>query len=206
MLQGSIPDSIVNCSNLRILDLSRNSLVGEIPPGVGLLSNLSVLRLSWNNLTGIIPPTISNITSLEILGIISRGSLAAGCQGGIRPRPCQIWGPRRVSPRGSGGCHRGAVAPLPLMPRGMQALRWPEDAGVLPRSVPLLWSASVFVVPTLAHGARGAALLSGARLRPPAPGARPHRHLHSNSWCGSSPTCSAASPAQWPHGGTTARP
>jgi len=103
---------------------------------------------------------------------------------------------------------RTPAPPLPLMRRGTQALRWPRDAGVLPCSVPLLWSASVFMVPALAHGARGA-LLSGARLRPPALGARPHRHLCSNSWCGSPPTCSAASPVQWAawrhHGAPVAR-
>lgn len=64
-LQGTIPVTLANCSNLRTLDLSRNLLVGEIPAEIAHLSNLTHLRIHYNILTGIIPPDLGNITSLE---------------------------------------------------------------------------------------------------------------------------------------------
>jgi Leucine-rich repeat (LRR) protein len=39
-LQGVIPDTITNCSNLAYLDLSSNDLTGVIPPRIGSLTNL----------------------------------------------------------------------------------------------------------------------------------------------------------------------
>lgn len=63
--QGSIPESLTNCSELTYIDLSRNFLVGEIPDKVDLLSKLSFLRLSYNNLSETIPPSLSNITQID---------------------------------------------------------------------------------------------------------------------------------------------
>ncbi|XP_066332041.1 LRR receptor-like serine/threonine-protein kinase EFR [Miscanthus floridulus] len=68
-LQGIIPDTLTNCSNLNFLDLSENSLIGEIPLGIGLLSNLSTLFLYENNLTGMIPPSLTNISGLSSLAL-----------------------------------------------------------------------------------------------------------------------------------------
>ncbi|XP_066354394.1 LRR receptor-like serine/threonine-protein kinase EFR [Miscanthus floridulus] len=60
LLQGVIPDTLTNCSNLRSIYLAYNFLEGEIPLNVGLLPELSTLYLSENNLTGTIPPTLNN--------------------------------------------------------------------------------------------------------------------------------------------------
>ncbi|XP_066332049.1 LRR receptor-like serine/threonine-protein kinase EFR [Miscanthus floridulus] len=59
-VQGIIPDTLTNCSNLRELVLYHNFLEGEIPLKIGLLSKLSRLRLGYNSLTGLIPPTLNN--------------------------------------------------------------------------------------------------------------------------------------------------
>jgi Leucine-rich repeat (LRR) protein len=67
-LQGIIPDTLTNCSNLRELVLSYNLIEGEILLEVGHLSKLSTLRLSSNSLTGIIPPTLNN-TQLQKIAI-----------------------------------------------------------------------------------------------------------------------------------------
>ncbi|XP_044953469.1 LRR receptor-like serine/threonine-protein kinase EFR isoform X2 [Hordeum vulgare subsp. vulgare] len=65
LLQGTIPDTLTNCSTLRILDLSANLLMGEIPLGIGRLSKLRKVWLSSNNLTGTIPPSLRNSSRLE---------------------------------------------------------------------------------------------------------------------------------------------
>lgn len=60
-LQGRIPN-LANCSNLMVLELSRNNLVGQFP--VDLPHRLQSLQLSYNNLTGAIPASLANITTL----------------------------------------------------------------------------------------------------------------------------------------------
>ncbi|KAD5961347.1 hypothetical protein E3N88_12820 [Mikania micrantha] len=62
---GNIPATIMNCSNLQVLDLDHNNLVGKIPDRIGSLSMLNNLFLSLNNLTGTIPPSFYNCSSLE---------------------------------------------------------------------------------------------------------------------------------------------
>lgn len=62
-----IPDSLVNCSNLRVLDLSKNMLEGPIPAEIGSLYSLRAVDFSYNNLNGVIPPTFSNATQLLLL-------------------------------------------------------------------------------------------------------------------------------------------
>ncbi|CAN6232460.1 unnamed protein product [Urochloa humidicola] len=64
-LDGIIPDTLTNCSNLKELHLYHNLLKGAIPQGIGLLKNLVFFALNNNNLTGTIPPTLGNITNLE---------------------------------------------------------------------------------------------------------------------------------------------
>jgi Leucine-rich repeat (LRR) protein len=67
-LQGTIPDTLTNCSNLKKLVLYNNLLEGKIPPKVGFLSKLALLNLAENNLTGSIPPTLNN-TQLKKIGL-----------------------------------------------------------------------------------------------------------------------------------------
>ncbi|CAM0948561.1 unnamed protein product [Alopecurus aequalis] len=63
-LNGIIPDSLTNCSNLANLDLSLNQLTGVIPPRIGNLTKLIGLSLNRNNFTGIIPPALGTIATL----------------------------------------------------------------------------------------------------------------------------------------------
>ncbi|CAN6238650.1 unnamed protein product [Urochloa humidicola] len=66
-LNGTIPDTLTNCSNLKELHLYTNFLEGAIPREIGFLKNLVFLGLAYNNLIGTIPPTVGNITHLEKL-------------------------------------------------------------------------------------------------------------------------------------------
>ncbi|CAL5210894.1 unnamed protein product [Lathyrus oleraceus] len=53
-LQGSLPDSLCNASNLEVLDMSNNNISGIIPTCL-MTQNLVVLNLNKNNLIGSIP-------------------------------------------------------------------------------------------------------------------------------------------------------
>jgi hypothetical protein len=66
-LSGSIPSSIGNLSNLMLLDLIDNQITGAIPPEIGNLSSLMWLALNNNQLTGAIPPEIGNLSNLSSL-------------------------------------------------------------------------------------------------------------------------------------------
>ena len=63
-LQGTIPSSIRNLTNLLSLYLSSNQLTGSIPPELGSMTNLQILNLSYNQLTGSIPPRLGSMTNL----------------------------------------------------------------------------------------------------------------------------------------------
>ncbi|KAG2659819.1 hypothetical protein PVAP13_1KG341715 [Panicum virgatum] len=69
LLQGIIPDSLTNCSNLNRLFLSYNNLTGAIPTSIGFLSKLIVMNFHRNNLVGVIPPAIGNISTLKTLDL-----------------------------------------------------------------------------------------------------------------------------------------
>ncbi|XP_058067735.1 putative leucine-rich repeat receptor-like serine/threonine-protein kinase At2g24130 [Magnolia sinica] len=66
---GSIPTTIVNLSNLTVLNLSSNLLNGTIPDKIGQLQNLQWLILSNNSLIGPIPPSIGQINLLNQLDL-----------------------------------------------------------------------------------------------------------------------------------------
>ncbi|XP_024535501.1 protein BRASSINOSTEROID INSENSITIVE 1 [Selaginella moellendorffii] len=94
-LTGRVLDSVLNCSSLKMLDLSFNLLAGEIPstickqvpklehflawvnnlegqlpPNLASCSNLTKIILTFNNLSGNIPPELlSNTKSLQWLSL-----------------------------------------------------------------------------------------------------------------------------------------
>ena len=66
-IEGSIPDSIGDLTNLTYLLLSYNDLTGAIPGSIGDLTNLTYLYLNDNDLTGAIPGSIGDLTNLTYL-------------------------------------------------------------------------------------------------------------------------------------------
>ena len=71
-LNGSLPSSLGNLSNLRELDLSyQRELSGNIPESLGYLSNLERLDLSANRLSGSIPASLGNLSNLQELSFVN---------------------------------------------------------------------------------------------------------------------------------------
>jgi hypothetical protein len=70
-LTGQIPVSLGQLLSLSVLDLSRNSLNGLIPLSFMSLGNLSILDMSSNNLSGSIPPGIGTLVKLQYLNLSS---------------------------------------------------------------------------------------------------------------------------------------
>ncbi|XP_022145108.1 LOW QUALITY PROTEIN: receptor-like protein 12 [Momordica charantia] len=71
-LSGNIHHSIFwQTTNLKVLDLSNNSLSGEIPPLICHVTYLGTLILSKNRLSGTIPSCLGGNTSLEVLDLQS---------------------------------------------------------------------------------------------------------------------------------------
>ncbi|GMN59148.1 hypothetical protein TIFTF001_028241 [Ficus carica] len=98
-IEGEIPKSLANCSELEVLDLGHNELIvtvttkgqemelpkiltiftyidlsrnnfhGLIPAELGQLQALYILNLSCNALTGQIPPSLGNLKNLESLDL-----------------------------------------------------------------------------------------------------------------------------------------
>lgn len=69
-LDGAIPVTLGQLTNLVLLDLSENTLAGPIPQELGNLSNLSHFNVSFNNLTGMIPfvPVLQKFDSTAFMG------------------------------------------------------------------------------------------------------------------------------------------
>ncbi|MCP4488133.1 MAG: hypothetical protein GY820_12555, partial [Gammaproteobacteria bacterium] len=63
-LEGNLPESLGNLTELSLINLSYNSLSGSIPVSAGNLAKLAALDLGVNSLTGNIPPELGNIPSL----------------------------------------------------------------------------------------------------------------------------------------------
>ncbi|GKV44921.1 hypothetical protein SLEP1_g52054 [Rubroshorea leprosula] len=70
-LEGSIPASIANLSQLTYLSLSYNNLSGQIPPSLANLTQLTSLDLSFNQFSGPIPASIGNLRQLTSLYLSS---------------------------------------------------------------------------------------------------------------------------------------
>ncbi|XP_039684429.1 receptor kinase-like protein Xa21 [Medicago truncatula] len=67
--EGSIPQSIGNCTSLIYINLASNFLTGTIPEEIGYLDKLELLILYNNRLSGSIPSKIFNMSSLTSLGV-----------------------------------------------------------------------------------------------------------------------------------------
>ncbi|KAK9151970.1 hypothetical protein Syun_010279 [Stephania yunnanensis] len=67
-LNGSIPDSIGNCTSFKILDVSYNQLTGDIPYNTRFLQ-VATLSLQGNRLTGKIPEVINLMQALAVLDL-----------------------------------------------------------------------------------------------------------------------------------------
>ncbi|GKV38449.1 hypothetical protein SLEP1_g46362 [Rubroshorea leprosula] len=68
-LEGSIPASIGNLTQLTSLDLSITQFSGPIPASIGNLRQLTSLGLSSNHLSGQIPSSLANLTQLTSLDL-----------------------------------------------------------------------------------------------------------------------------------------
>lgn len=70
LLPGPIPNLFgLQLSSLRMLDLRSCSINGAIPSSIGNLTNLTGLYLSHNNLTGTIPNALGQLLSLSVLNL-----------------------------------------------------------------------------------------------------------------------------------------
>eukprot|EP00878_Enallax_costatus_P008958 GHUV01009368.1.p1 GENE.GHUV01009368.1~~GHUV01009368.1.p1 ORF type:complete len:379 (+),score=81.93 GHUV01009368.1:269-1405(+) len=61
--------AVLHQYGLRYLDMGRNFLTGSIPPSIANLPNLKMLLLASNNLTGTVPPQLSQLTQLQQLDL-----------------------------------------------------------------------------------------------------------------------------------------
>uniref|UniRef100_A0A5B6ZZP0 non-specific serine/threonine protein kinase n=1 Tax=Davidia involucrata TaxID=16924 RepID=A0A5B6ZZP0_DAVIN len=63
-LSGQIPDWLLTCRKLQVVDLSWNQLDGNIPSWIGQMESLFYLDFSNNSLTGEIPKSLTQLRSL----------------------------------------------------------------------------------------------------------------------------------------------
>lgn len=54
-MNGTLPDSMYNLENMRIMILSRNSFEGSINSDIGNMKNLTEFRINDNFFTGTLP-------------------------------------------------------------------------------------------------------------------------------------------------------
>ena len=99
-LNGSIPRTIGNFTELWYLDLERNRLTGSIPPELARLSKLNTLYLACNQLSGVVP----GLPFGQYTGDCVVASQAFDTQRGCGPGG---YGPMRLDcplPRSAAGC------------------------------------------------------------------------------------------------------
>lgn len=80
---GGIPESIGQLVNVVKLDLSQNKLTGPIPKAIGKMASLQELYLFENELSGPIPPSIAGASCLEVL-VLAKNKLG-GAVPNLRP-------------------------------------------------------------------------------------------------------------------------
>ncbi|GFP78623.1 phytosulfokine receptor 2 [Phtheirospermum japonicum] len=74
-LRGRIPNWLLNCRKLQVLDLSWNRLEGPVPSWIGRMDNLFYLDFSNNSLSGAIPKGLTDLKSLISLQSYTIGRL-----------------------------------------------------------------------------------------------------------------------------------
>ncbi|KAH0904735.1 hypothetical protein HID58_044238 [Brassica napus] len=79
-ISGSVPVSLTNCTNLRVLDLSSNEFTGEVPSGFPVLEKLLIAS---NYLSGSVPVELGECKSLKTIDL-SFNALSG-------PIPREIW-------------------------------------------------------------------------------------------------------------------
>ncbi|GAB5400248.1 MAG: hypothetical protein Aureis2KO_18330 [Aureisphaera sp.] len=70
-LNGELPQSLGNLTELKVLELSFNKINGTIPNTIGSLKKLELLALNGNNLKGALPNSLGNLTNLKQLHLSS---------------------------------------------------------------------------------------------------------------------------------------
>ncbi|KAL8171910.1 hypothetical protein V2J09_023714 [Rumex salicifolius] len=63
-LNGQIPNWLLNCTELQVLDLSWNNLQGNVPSWIGKMDKLFYMDFSNNSLTGEIPKSLTQLKRL----------------------------------------------------------------------------------------------------------------------------------------------
>ncbi|KAK9167739.1 hypothetical protein Scep_002930 [Stephania cephalantha] len=67
-ISGALPNQIISCSKLRVLNLTGNNLTGSVPD-LSPLTNLEILDLSFNYFSGAVPGWIGGLVRLTSLGL-----------------------------------------------------------------------------------------------------------------------------------------
>lgn len=67
-ISGSLPSELINCSNLRVLNVTGNYMTGSMPD-LSKLVNLEILDLSQNYFSGKFPTWFGNLIGLVSLGL-----------------------------------------------------------------------------------------------------------------------------------------
>lgn len=70
-LEGTLPASLGQLSELRVLELSFNKISGALPKELGTLQHLEVLALNGNYITGSIPSSFGQLKNLKQLHLSS---------------------------------------------------------------------------------------------------------------------------------------
>lgn len=68
-ISGTLPKELGSLQKLEVLALNGNFIKGTIPNSFGQLKNLKQLHLSSNLLSGTIPPSLNNLKALEVFNV-----------------------------------------------------------------------------------------------------------------------------------------
>lgn len=68
-ISGNLPKEIGSLQKLEVLALNGNFFKGSIPNSFGQLKNLKQLHLSSNQLTGKVPESLNNLKALEVFNV-----------------------------------------------------------------------------------------------------------------------------------------